>query len=92
MLIHDAANPGVRAGIDLALSREFPGVAYVDYDFVPGRMAKRHDAEPGQAWGGIALILVDRSGGFALNREWASQGIRQDRFYSIGELLDGVTR
>jgi methyltransferase family protein len=92
MLIHDSANPGVRAGIDLALSRGFPGVAYVDYDFVPGRMGKRQDAEPGQVWGGIALIAVDRSGQFRLNREWASQGIRQDRFYSIGELLDGATR
>lgn len=88
MLIHDTANPGVRAGLDLADFAQFPHVAYVDYDFVPGRLVKRQDiGDDGQLWGGIGLVLVDRSGRFRVNREWASQGIRQDRYYSPGELI-----
>jgi hypothetical protein len=88
MLIHDTANQDVRAGLDLAHFEDFPDVAYVDYDFIPGRMTKRYDTgESGQLWGGIGLVITDRSRQFTPNGEWASRGIRQDRYYPIGEIL-----
>lgn len=88
MLIHDTANQDVRSGLDLVHFESFPDVAYVDYDFVPGRVTKRRDApESGQRWGGLGLVVVDRSQQFRPHDDWVSHGIRQDRFYSIGELL-----
>jgi Methyltransferase domain len=89
MLIHDAANPAVRAGIDWAAPCSFPHVAYADWDFVPGRVGRRPDAEPGLAWGGIALIITSRTGAYTASREWASQGVRQDRYWSLAELIAG---
>jgi hypothetical protein len=65
ILVHDSANPGVRAGI----TTEHPKVAGWDLDFVPGRVAGPGRWE-GQAWGGFALLVVaaEQLDGFGL---WA---------------------
>lgn len=58
ILVHDAANEGVRAGIrDAGLER--PEVRYVDLSFTVPAQRLRALSE---GWGGFALIVVDRSG------------------------------
>lgn len=89
MLLHDASNPEVRAGMDLADFEHYPHVVYVDYDFIPGRLAKRAPLYPNECdevWGGFGLVVADRSHQFKPNKDWVLNGIRQDRFCSIDEL------
>jgi hypothetical protein len=60
VLLHDAANEGVRAGIrDAGLDR--PYVAYADLSLVP-----RSQPTPplGEEWGGLGMIVIDRTGEF----------------------------
>jgi hypothetical protein len=81
MLLHDVMNQGVRDGLNLVKFEDYPDVVYVDYNFVPGYMSKRRGRNFRAMWGGIALVLVDRSHQSAIREEMVSSGIRQDRFY-----------
>jgi hypothetical protein len=81
MLLHDVMNQGVRDGLDLVRFEQYPDVAYVDYDFVPGYASRRRGRNFLAMWGGIGLVIVDRSRQFEIRDGMASSGIRQDRFY-----------
>ena len=60
ILMHDAANEGVRAGIrDADLDR--PHVAFADLSFTVPSEPLRPWSE---GWGGFAMIVVDRTGDF----------------------------
>jgi len=88
MLLHDVANQGVRDGLDMVRFERFPDVVYVDYDFVPGHMTKRRgDPAFRSLWGGIGMVIVDRSHQFKPMDGTVSRGIRQDRFYNINRLM-----
>jgi hypothetical protein len=87
MVLHDVMNQSVRDGLDLVGFERFPDVVYVDYDFVPGHMTRARDRSYRELWGGIGLVLVDRSHQFRVREKMVSSGIRQDRFYSTHRLL-----
>jgi Methyltransferase domain len=94
MLLHDVANQDVRDGLDLVGFERFPDVVYVDYDFVPGRMQRRRNGVSGsvegafrELWGGIGLVIVDRSHQFRPRDGTVSRGIRQDRYYDFNRLM-----
>lgn len=92
MLIHDVANQDVRDGLDLVRFERFPDVIYVDYNFVPGRMTKRRgEGEFCQLWGGIGLVIVDRSHQFKPSDDMASRGIRQDRYFDLNRLIRPIS-
>jgi hypothetical protein len=86
MLLHDVMNQGVRDGLDLVKFEEYPDVVYVDYDFVRGFMSKRRGRNHLAMWGGIGLVIVDRSHQFKVREEMVSSGIRQNRFYDAHRL------
>ncbi len=57
ILIHDTANPSVRRGLDAVRFAAWPKVAYVDLDWLPGRLF----AEPAmrnELWQGLGLVVV----------------------------------
>jgi Methyltransferase domain len=87
MLLHDVANQSVRDGLDRVGFERFPDVVSVDYDFIPGHMTKRRDETFRQLWGGLGLVIVDRSHQFRPRDGTVSNGIRQDRFYNINRLM-----
>jgi len=86
MLLHDVMNQGVRDGLDLVKFEQYPDVVYVDYDFVPGYASRRRGRNFLAMWGGIGLVVVDRSHQFKIRDGMASSGIRQDRFYQSHRL------
>ena len=58
ILIHDTANQTVRRGLDAVRFAAWPKVAYVDLDWIPGRVF----AEPAlrnEVWYGLGLVTVD---------------------------------
>uniref|UniRef100_A0A9E8CSJ1 Class I SAM-dependent methyltransferase n=1 Tax=Bosea sp. NBC_00436 TaxID=2969620 RepID=A0A9E8CSJ1_9HYPH len=57
ILMHDSANPAVRAGILSAPWSDCPFVHGVDLDFVPGLLFDRADIK-GQIWGGLAAAVM----------------------------------
>lgn len=57
ILIHDSANPAVRAGIRRAPWQGSPHVHILDLDFVPGMLHGRADIR-GELWGGLALAVL----------------------------------
>lgn len=59
IVLHDAANEGVREGIRRANPATYPKVAYVDLDFVDSVWVA---APLGEMWGGFALVVVDVGG------------------------------
>ena len=60
IVIHDTANEDVRRGLDAVRYRAFPKVAYVDLDFVPGRLC-RFEGLRHELWYGLGLVIVDAS-------------------------------
>jgi hypothetical protein len=86
MVLHDVMNQGVRDGLDLVKFEDYPDVVFVDYDFVRGYMSKRRGRNHLAMWGGIALVIVDRSHQFKIREEMVSSGIRQNRFYDAHRL------
>ena len=58
ILIHDTANEIVRQGLDAVRYAAWPKVAYVELDWIPGRLF----AEPAlrnELWYGLGLVIVD---------------------------------
>jgi Methyltransferase domain len=86
MVMHDVMNQGVRDGLDMVKFEDYPDVVYVDYDFVRGYMSKKRGRNHLAMWGGIGLVIVDRSHQFKIREEYVSAGIRQDRFYDAHRL------
>jgi hypothetical protein len=85
IVVHDASNDRVRAGLDAIHFAAWPKVANVSLDFLAGYMLRearvRHEV-----WGGLALILVD-----ATRRRYHGGGVLADRHYPAADLL-GMAR
>ena len=62
ILVHDAANHEVRAGLEAVDYRASPKVTWVDLDWLPGYVSKQGPIA-GEAWGGLGLIVVDADHG-----------------------------
>lgn len=60
ILLHDTANPDVRAGLEAVDYSSRDKVLAVDLDFVPGYLVKGKDFHH-EAWGGLGLVVVDGS-------------------------------
>ncbi|GJD23290.1 hypothetical protein RIVM261_082460 [Rivularia sp. IAM M-261] len=59
VMMHDSFNPECRRGIMTAKWQDCPYVAWVEVDFVPGRIIEGDDnAAKGEMWGGLALALL----------------------------------
>jgi hypothetical protein len=63
ILAHDSLNPEVRRGLEAVPYDEIEKVSFVDLDFVSGYVPEDPPLR-GECWGGLALIVVDASGGF----------------------------
>jgi len=55
VLLHDSFNPGCRKGMLEADWARSPYVAWVDLDFIPGRLVEQGGPFAGELWGGLAL-------------------------------------
>lgn len=81
ILLHDSFNESVREGLERVRFDDFPQVAYVHLDFVPGYMA-RSGPFARQLWGGLGLVLVDASG----ERDQAG-GVEESFFYDTYSMI-----
>jgi len=59
IVLHDAANDEVRAGLRAAGLDTHPSVAYLDLDFVAGHLSAPGRPYEGQLWGGLGLVIAD---------------------------------
>jgi len=55
VMLHDSYNPGCRQGMLEADWARSPYVAWVDIDFIPGRIVEHDGPFHGELWGGLAL-------------------------------------
>jgi hypothetical protein len=62
ILLHDTANPRVRAGLNAINYRSCAKLTWVDLDWLPG-LVFREGAMRGEAWGGLGLLLADAKEG-----------------------------
>lgn len=62
ILVHDTANPEVRAGLDAIAFTDWPTLTWVDLDWVPG-FVFREGPSRGEAWGGLGILVVDADQG-----------------------------
>jgi hypothetical protein len=85
ILTHDTTNDVVRSGLERVPYEQFPKVAHVDLDFVPGYLAQEGPFS-GQLWGGLGLVIVDASGGWP-----RTDDPRQRRFFPAWKLF-GIAR
>jgi hypothetical protein len=83
ILIHDTANPVVRAGLDAIRYTTWPKVVHVDLDFVAGYMFQEERLRY-ELWGGLGLILTDSSR--ATRESGESEPVIQERYYPAGPL------
>jgi Methyltransferase domain len=81
ILIHDASNPRVRAGLEAIHFAAWPKVAWVELDFLPGYMM-REERLRHEIWGGLALVVVD-----AGRRRYHGGAIAHERYYPAADLL-----
>ncbi len=58
ILLHDTANPEVRAGLDAINYIHWPKLTWVDLDWLPGYVS-REQPTPGEAWAGLGLLVAD---------------------------------
>lgn len=63
ILAHDTLNEQVRSGLESVSYEDYDKVAFVDLDFVGGYVPADGELR-GQCWGGLALVVVDKSGAF----------------------------
>jgi hypothetical protein len=84
ILIHDTANPTVRAGLDAVHYTAWPKVAHVDLDFVAGYMFKEERLKH-ELWGGLGLVLVDSS-----RLAYGSGPVIQERCYPAASLFADI--
>jgi glycosyltransferase involved in cell wall biosynthesis len=61
VLMHDSFNPGCRSGMLAARWQESPYVAWVDLDFIPGRLIQHGGGGDGELWGGLAMAYLTPS-------------------------------
>src|SRR4029079_18752381 len=61
VLIHDTMNAEARAGVEAAGLGGREEVAYLDLEFVPGRLPRKGPFR-NQLWGGLGPAVVDREG------------------------------
>ncbi len=61
VLVHDTANPEVRAGLNAIDYTNWPKLTWVDLDWLPGYVS-REDPTQGQAWAGLGLLVADTTG------------------------------
>jgi hypothetical protein len=80
IVLHDTLNDAVRRGLRQASAERTDGVVYVNYDLVPGFVAGPGKFS-GERWGGLGLVVVDRSG-----NPWRP-GIEEDLHLDQHELL-----
>jgi predicted O-methyltransferase YrrM len=80
IVLHDTANPEVRAGLDAIDYAARQKVSWVDLDWLPGFMF-RDGPSRDEAWGGLAIVLVDA------RRGPAAENVVADYAYSTAELL-----
>jgi spermidine synthase len=81
ILLHDAANEVVRAGLDAVDLDAYRKVVHVDYDFVAGYVFREQSLRD-EIWGGLGLILVDEANGRPEGRP-----ARQQRIYETASIL-----
>lgn len=62
IIVHDTANPEVRAGLDAIDYAAWPKLSWVDLDWIPG-FVFRDGPSNGTAWAGLGLILLDAEHG-----------------------------
>lgn len=62
VVLHDTANPEVRAGLNAVAYAACPKIVWVDLDWVPGFMF-REGPSINEAWGGLGIILIDADRG-----------------------------
>jgi hypothetical protein len=70
VMMHDSFNPECRRGIMTAKWQASPYVAWIDVDFVPGRIIEGDNVFQGEMWGGLALALLSpkpRDGNLAIS-------------------------
>jgi hypothetical protein len=88
ILVHDSANPAVRAGLLNVRWNDYGHVHAVDLDFVPGMLYDRADIA-GQIWGGLAVVLMlpeTRQGVVGVNApfEYSRQVLLEHSVYGRG--------
>lgn len=81
MLMHDTANEAVRGGLERVHFDAYPKVAYVELDFVCGRMFREPSLRY-ELWGGLGLAVVDAS-----RQAYFAGSAMQTRYYELGLLL-----
>jgi hypothetical protein len=81
ILVHDTMNELVRMGLEQVAYEDYPGVGYVELDFVPGYMFREPSLRD-ELWGGLGLIVVE-----SLRRRPAGQSPRQVRYRDAHELF-----
>ncbi|MGI8712073.1 MAG: class I SAM-dependent methyltransferase, partial [Solirubrobacteraceae bacterium] len=81
ILVHDTMNAEIRAGIESLALDEDPKLVYYELDLVPGYVFRDGECR-GAIWGGIGLLLTDRS-----RSTTYPQGPRQTRYCELHDLL-----
>ncbi len=86
ILVHDTMNELVRAGLERVAYENYPGVGYVELDFVPGYMLREPSLRD-ELWGGLGLIVVESE-----RTRPPGQSPRQARYREAHELIAGAKR
>jgi hypothetical protein len=84
ILVHDTMNELVRAGLERVAYENYPGVGYVELDFVPGYMFREPSLRD-ELWGGLGLIVVESE-----RTRPPGQSPRQTRYREAHELIAGA--
>jgi hypothetical protein len=81
ILIHSTATDTVRTGLDAVHFGAWPKVAYVDLDFVPGRLCReqhrRHEPR-----GGLGVLMIDSA-----RLAYGAASPIEDRWYPAAQVL-----
>jgi len=77
IVFHDAANEGVRAGLEAMRFHEQPRVAMALLDFVPGYLVES-GVRRFQIWNGLALVVLDE--------EHSGPALTDDDFFDVASL------
>jgi hypothetical protein len=81
IVIHDTANPQVRQGLDATPFAAWPKVAFVDLDWVPGRLFAQPELR-NELWYGLGLVQVD-----VAHLAYLAGSPFERRYQPTGELL-----
>ncbi len=78
ILLHDTMNPDVRSGLESFDLVSYENVAFFDFDFLPGYLARREPYRL-QLWGGLGLVVLDSEHAF----NDGGGDVTDDRFHSL---------